>query len=122
MREIRTLRSMSGDGKRNHGSTEMRRAHESAPRSNKVLTTTAPVRRASNWDVSSGSNGSCTIRRIFCSRIVAASLASRAGLAEQSVDDNGHNGSGGAQWRIRYLRARLLRRKALFYRAFRPGS
>jgi hypothetical protein len=34
------------------------------------FTTTAPVRRASNCDASSGSNGSCTITRIFCSRIV----------------------------------------------------
>jgi len=49
-------------------------------------------------------------------------VASSSGLAEQSVDDNGHNGSGRIMPRFRYLRARLLRRKALFYRSVAPGS
>jgi hypothetical protein len=43
-------------------------------------------------------------------------------LAEQSVDDNGHIGSGRKMPRFRYLRARLLRRKALFCRRVVPGS
>jgi hypothetical protein len=43
-------------------------------------------------------------------------------LAEQSIDNNGHDGSGRIITRIRYLRARLLRRKALFYRRVAPGS
>ena len=36
-------------------------------------------------------------------------------LAEESIDDNRHDGSGRIKVRIRYLRARLLRRKALIH-------
>ena len=48
VRENRTLRSMSGDGKRGYGRTGLRRAHECAAEVHQAPIATAPVLDSTN--------------------------------------------------------------------------